>query len=266
MNRPPQKSSDPKKIEDGHYAKKQIHCKSRLIAWSHQSRFDYGIKLAERCYNQVILDYGCGDGTFLNMLKHSDHPPLKSVGAEITDKLIQDCISRLGSDDEMEFRSIESLKTKEHDHRFDAIFCMEVLEHVVEPLPILEDFRRWLKPDGRLIISVPVETGPALLVKQVARRIAGWRGLGDYPGFDPYTFKELFLGLVAGTKQHIRRPIHRNEAAGYESHDHKGFNWKYLRSLIEKNFIVESVHGTPLSWAPIGCCSQVWMITKPNPS
>ena len=47
MNRPPQKSSDRKTVEDGHYAKKQIHCKSCLIAWSHQSRFDYGIKLAD---------------------------------------------------------------------------------------------------------------------------------------------------------------------------------------------------------------------------
>ncbi len=251
-------------VEEGHYARKQIHCKSRLIAWSHQSRFDYGLKLASGFGDKVVLDYGCGDGTFLAMLKDSDHPPLKSVGAEITEDLIQDCISRLGSHQDMEFTSIESLKSPENDGRFDALFCMEVLEHVVEPVPILNDFHRWLKPGGSLVVSVPVETGPALLVKQMARRIAGWRGLGDYPGFDPYTWSELFRGLVAGSSQHIRRPIHRNEAGGYESHDHKGFNWRYLKSLLEENFTVTAIHGTPLQWAPIGFCSQVWMIAQPK--
>lgn len=264
MNDKPLKKNNNQAVDEGHYARKQIHCKSKLISWSHQSRFDYGIKLASGFGDRIVLDYGCGDGTFLAMLRETDHPPLKSVGAEISEKLIQDCVNRLGNHEDMEFTSIASLKAPENDQRFDALFCMEVLEHVVEPIPILNDFHRWLKPDGSLVVSVPVETGPALMIKQMARRIAGWRGLGDYPGFDPYTWGELLRGVFAGSRQHIKRPVHRNESAGYVSHDHKGFNWRYLKSLIENKFVVKSIQGTPISWAPIGCCSQVWIIASPK--
>ena len=38
---------------------------------------------------------------------------------------------------------------------FDAVFMMEVLEHVPEPQQALSEIRRVLKPGGRLILSVP---------------------------------------------------------------------------------------------------------------
>ena len=41
------------------------------------------------------------------------------------------------------------------DASFDAVFMMEVLEHVTEPQQALSEIRRILKPGGRLILSVP---------------------------------------------------------------------------------------------------------------
>ncbi len=38
---------------------------------------------------------------------------------------------------------------------FDSIFCSQVLEHVANPLAVLMEFQRILKPGGRLILSVP---------------------------------------------------------------------------------------------------------------
>ena len=35
-------------LRDGHYATKQIFCRDRLIAWSHQRRFETGLRLALR--------------------------------------------------------------------------------------------------------------------------------------------------------------------------------------------------------------------------
>ncbi len=55
-------------ISDGHYAKKQLLCKDWLIAWSHRSRFQMGLGLAREFSGKRVLDYGCGDGTFLAML------------------------------------------------------------------------------------------------------------------------------------------------------------------------------------------------------
>jgi SAM-dependent methyltransferase len=34
--------------------------------------------------------------------------------------------------------------------------CTEVIEHVVEPVAVLEEFRRLLKPGGRLLLTAPM--------------------------------------------------------------------------------------------------------------
>jgi SAM-dependent methyltransferase len=43
----------------------------------------------------------------------------------------------------------------EPDASFDAIMCTEVLEHVPDPVLVLREFRRLLKPAGKLILTVP---------------------------------------------------------------------------------------------------------------
>src|SRR5206468_2589261 len=80
-------------LRDGHYAAKQIFCKDRLIAWSHKRRFAAGLRLMEPWAGKRILDYGCGDGTFLGLLCRGAHPPASAVGAEIDDVQVNDCRS-----------------------------------------------------------------------------------------------------------------------------------------------------------------------------
>jgi SAM-dependent methyltransferase len=41
------------------------------------------------------------------------------------------------------------------DATFDAILCTEVLEHVVEPVAVVQEFSRLLKPGGRLWLTTP---------------------------------------------------------------------------------------------------------------
>ncbi|MBU4376148.1 MAG: class I SAM-dependent methyltransferase [Candidatus Omnitrophica bacterium] len=43
----------------------------------------------------------------------------------------------------------------EPDATFDAILCSEVLEHVPDPLKVLDEFARLLKPEGKLILTAP---------------------------------------------------------------------------------------------------------------
>lgn len=54
--------------------------------------------------------------------------------------------------------SIEHLDMFDANH-FDAIFCMEVLEHVQNPFAATEEIRRVLKPGGLLIGSTPFILG-----------------------------------------------------------------------------------------------------------
>ncbi len=245
----------------GHYAQKQLLSRSTLIAWSHRRRFATGLRLARRFAGQRVVDYGCGDGTFLELLMRGPAAPRAAVGAEITDELVRDCAARLGQVPGLSFARVETLDRPEHAAAYDGVVCMEVLEHVVRVEEVLDRLVRLLAPGGALIVSVPVETGLALPVKQTVRRIAGWRGIGDYPGTTPYTLRELAAGVFAGRHQHIARPVHRSPD-GARFHDHKGFNWKALRHRLRHRVRVERTITSPVRWLPPGLASQVWLVAR----
>lgn len=248
-------------VGEGHYAKKQILCKDRLISWSHRSRFELGLRLAREFAGKRILDYGCGDGTFLAMLMAQPTPPAIAIGCEIKAGIVEDCRHRLGNRSSLSFVLADQLDEPEHVGAYDAVICMEVLEHVIDVIPILERFKCLLKISGTLVISVPVETGLPLLVKQLVRRIAGWRGLGDYPGTSPYTLGEIQKSLFAGRRQHIVRPIFQKANDG-SFHDHRGFNWMVLRETLAQRFQLERVLSSPLPALSPHLASQVWFVLK----
>jgi ubiquinone/menaquinone biosynthesis C-methylase UbiE len=45
------------------------------------------------------------------------------------------------------------------DAKFDAILCTEVLEHVPEPIKVIYEFSRILKPGGKLLLTAPLGSG-----------------------------------------------------------------------------------------------------------
>lgn len=45
------------------------------------------------------------------------------------------------------------------DASFDAILCTEMLEHVPEPIRVVRELGRILKPEGRLILTAPLGSG-----------------------------------------------------------------------------------------------------------
>lgn len=253
-------------IGQGHFARKQILCPSKLISWRHQRCFQIGLALARPFAGKRVLDYGCGDGTFLAMLMESKGRPGFAAGAEIDERLVEDSQNRFASIPSLSFVRLKDLKTAEHAGQYDAVFCMEVLEHVVEVEPLLNDFDRLLAPAGQLIISVPVEIGLPIIIKQTVRRIAGWRGLGDYPGTSLYSVSELWASEFAGERQHIMRPLHR-QPDGSAFYDHKGFNWRMLRQEVGHRFPILQTTASPLTWLTPHLASQVWFLSrKRNPA
>ena len=250
-------------LRDGHYAAKQIFCKDRLIAWSHRRRFDAGLALTRPFRGRRLLDYGCGDGTFLAMLWARADRPAEAVGAEWDDYQVTDCRTRLGDRTGLSFLSIDRLDVQAHRGRYDAVVCMEVLEHAVEVDVVIDRLWRLLAADGTLLVSVPVETGLPLLVKQAARRLAGWRGIGDYPGTSSYTWREYCASVFAGTKPHLTRPVYGSDRP---FHDHKGFNWMALRDRLARRFVIDRVVPSPLPWLGPHLATQVWFVARKSRS
>lgn len=251
-------------LRDGHYAAKQIFCKDRLIAWSHRRRFEAGLQMAERFAGRNLLDYGCGDGTFLALLFEEPRRPARAVGVELDDDQVGDCRRRLGGRAGLSFDRIDALDQPAHHHRYDGVVCMEVLEHVVDLAVVVERLWRTLKSDGTLIVSVPVETGVPLMLKQAVRRVAGWRGIGDYPGTSAYSWAELAASVFAGSAPHMRRPVY-GQSGPMPFHDHKGFNWMALRDRLAERFIIERVVASPLAWLGPRLATQVWFVARPKP-
>jgi SAM-dependent methyltransferase len=248
-------------LRDGHYAVKQIFCKDRLIAWSHRRRFQIGLRLAREAGGRRLLDYGCGDGTFLALLFGREPHPAAAVGAEIDAVQIDDCRARLGADAGLTFTSIADLERAEHGGAYDTVVCMEVLEHVVMLERVLDSLVGLMADGGMLLVSVPVETGLPLLVKQAARRIAGWRGIGDYATTVAYTWREYMAGVFAGSGQHMTRPIYGVET-GFPFHDHKGFNWMALRDRLAARVAIERVIASPVPWLGARLATQVWFVCR----
>ena len=247
-------------IESGHYAQKQIFSRDRLVSWSHGRRFEMAVSIAEEFKGRRVFDYGCGDGTFLAMTLLGDKAPALAVGAEISAEIVSECRQRYGDEPRLQFVQVKDLAHADHAGRYDAVFCMEVFEHVVDWEPELERIERLLVRGGTLVVSVPVETGLPLLVKQTVRRIAGWRKIGHYPGTSPYSFRELSASVFAGDTQHIERPIFSSGGAPF--HDHKGFNWMVLKQRLVRQFDLERVMASPFSSLAPRLATQAWFVLR----
>ena len=185
------------RLASGDYARKQIYCPSRVVAWSHGSRFRLAARLATAAGSGRLLDYGCGDGTFM-ALTHGRFA--EAVGADIDVEQLAECRRRLSDLPGLSFIRTADLHGPTHDHAYSVITCMEVLEHCPdgERVRVLDHLRSLMAPGGRLLISVPIEIGPALAGKQFFRAVAAWRGQGDYRHRETYSPRELFAAIMAG--------------------------------------------------------------------
>ena len=96
-----------------------------------------------------LLDIGCGDGSIVEMAidKYEE-----IHGCDIS-------LNALSGTRDMGIFSVcadlnEGLVPYKDDS-FECVTALEFLEHIINPLRILEDIKRVLKPSGRLILTTP---------------------------------------------------------------------------------------------------------------
>lgn len=92
-----------------------------------------------------VLDFGCGAGRFLRELDNA-------IGVEIAEEAARRARENSGAD----VRLLEGDGSIPIGHgEIDLVWCSETLEHIPDVAHALLEFRRVLKPGGRLLITVP---------------------------------------------------------------------------------------------------------------
>lgn len=106
------------------------------------------ISCLELARGTSLLDLACGDGMMTAIF--SQHFA-RVVGVDASAAHIAEARKRVP-----QARFYESLIEEfEIDDRFDAVFLLDILEHVVDPVAVLRKAASFLNPEGVLIAHVP---------------------------------------------------------------------------------------------------------------
>ena len=239
--------------EIGTYEAKQLLSPSRIIRWSHNGRFVLARSIVQSLGGRSLLDYGCGDGTFIKRVRDLVD---RCVAADV----VPCDLSHLKDVTFVQTRDLDAA----HAGKYDLVFCMEVLEHCVpsDVEKVIADLQRLVAPGGTVVISVPIEIGPTLLGKQTMRRILGAKKITDYEWTERYSVRSMIKMIFADARTAIPRPEYGEGPRTW--HPHFGFNWRALKVRIESRFVVTEERFSPLPWTKGLASSQVWFICKPR--
>jgi SAM-dependent methyltransferase len=145
-----------------------------LVRWLFLKRLDVATRFLMDAADSYTsgLDFGCGIGVML--------PTLSVVSRHVyaTD-LVMAPARRLAEAlhlDNVEFVEPFGLERRLAPDSLDYVISTDVLEHVDDVPAIVDRFRSWLKPGGRLIVSGPTENA----IYKAGRVLAGFGGKGGY--------------------------------------------------------------------------------------
>src|SRR5262245_32278207 len=157
------------------------------IAGRHSDRMK---KAALACLEQPIhgalLDVGCGPGLLLATLP-ANYPELSLAGLDIAPEMIRVATERLQGRADIRLGDAESLPWAEDS--FDYVFCVDSFHHYPNPQRALREFRRVLKPNGRVILADP--TAP-LPIRRLLNRVVRFVRHGDARMYDKREMTNLF--------------------------------------------------------------------------
>ena len=99
---------------------------------------------------EAICDIGCGAGSWLSCMRKA-FPESKLYGFEIGD----DAAQLASHAAQAEIKTGDLLHTGWPDNSFDYMTFWDVLEHVQEPIVVMNEVYRLLKPGGTVVIVSP---------------------------------------------------------------------------------------------------------------
>jgi ubiquinone/menaquinone biosynthesis C-methylase UbiE len=142
-----------------------------LQRYWHKRRFEEIGKLIESVKGKV-LDVGSADGMFSRVILEKTRAK-KLIGIDVLKSSVDWANKHWGNNKRLEFRVGNAHELGFKARTFDAVFCLEVLEHVHKPKKALRGFKRVLKKGGYGVFLVPSDN--------LLFRIIWWLWLHFYP-------------------------------------------------------------------------------------
>jgi SAM-dependent methyltransferase len=204
-----------------------------LKRWLHKHRYQKAVHLLDIKSSDTLLDYGCGDGYFLQLCRQKTRTaqlfgfePVKSLRAQGVSRF-----SRAG------VRIVQHIGDLEKDV-FTKITCLDVCEHLTinDLNSLLSRIATLLAPDGTAFISVPLEVGVPALVKNA------YRFLRKYPVYR--------LTLEQYVKSGLGLPMEREHAGTLDNepyiYAHKGFDYRRFEKMLRSHLQIEKRYYSPV--------------------
>ena len=119
-----------------------------------------------------VLDVGCADGMFTNVILLATRAK-KIIGLDVVKTSVEWARKHWKKNNKMKFVVGDAHDLKFPSNSFDAVYCLEALEHVVDPKKVLLEFKRVLRKGGFGVFLVPSDNN--------LFKIIWWLWLHFYP-------------------------------------------------------------------------------------
>lgn len=194
----------------------------------HRHRFEAMLRAIDAPRGAHVLEIGVNPGHFTQLLVGSGY---HVTGVDLDPSPRQALWDRLGVT--VHQTNLEHSALPFPDASFDLLVFSEVIEHLVySPIPVLREFRRVLKPGGRLLITTPNELYFKSRMRAIIRMLL-WQSLSTKEEFRhqmslegdarytthsrTYTMGELtWLVEAAGLRVHKKQYVAPWEQVGLE--------------------------------------------------
>jgi SAM-dependent methyltransferase len=193
------------------YEKQTLNTPNPIARYAHRNRLKRVISLViSQPYIRKVLDYGCGSGAFIEAIQGKNG--IKAFGFEPIMKERAGADSLIYSD----FSSVNA------EGPFDIVTIFETIEHLSddELAEFLARADEILSNNGRILCSVPIEIGPALLMKEFNRCILHKRRPEN-------SVAELFSASIFGIAA---------KRANNIKGSHKGFDFRKAIRFLEDDY------------------------------
>jgi ubiquinone/menaquinone biosynthesis C-methylase UbiE len=145
-----------------------------------------------------LLDIGCGSGG--PALFIAQRSGCGVVGVDVNEKGVKvanEQAQAYGLTSLAKFKHVDGSKSLPFEKEiFDAIVCIDAINHLPNRLGVLSDWRRILKPGGRLLFTNPITVTGLLSNEEVAIRSSIGYFLFAPVGEDERLIKEVRFDLV----------------------------------------------------------------------